>query len=283
MNADQKHPGNIYTCPMHPEVTGNKGCKCYKCGMTLIAVDTDGNNMYKVTVTAEPKHIEAGRPTNLCIAITERGRNVPLEVVHEKKMHLLIVNEELSWFDHIHPLEQPDGSYQISETFPTAGGYLLFTDYKPVGGSQDGHMHRIEVSGVIATPLKDLETKLVSTVDGYTVSLLNGNNLRTGTPQGLQFYMMKDGHVLLKKDMQPYLGAVAHIVMISKADYDFLHIHPVSDNRFPIYAETNIEKTGLHRIWVQFKTDNVVHTADFTVNVLKGEPPEMSNSKADHH
>ena len=42
--------------------------------------------------------------------------------------------------------------------------------------------------------------------------------------------------------MQPYLGATAHIVMINKADKDFLHIHPKSDYRFPIYAETYIEK-----------------------------------------
>lgn len=282
MNADQKHPGNVYTCPMHPEVTGNKGDQCPKCGMTLIPVEIGSNNMSDVTLTA-PQHIEAGRPANLCIVITEHGRNVPLEVVHEKKMHLIIVNEELSWFDHIHPLEQPDGTYQISETFPAAGSYLLFTDYKPTGGIQDRHMHRIEVSGVNATPPNDLETKLVSTVEGYTVSLLNGNNLRTGRQQGLQFYIMKDGYVLYKKDIQPYLGAAAHIVMISKADYDFLHIHPVSDNRFPVYAETNIEKAGLYRMWVQFKIDDVVYTADFTVNVSKGEQPEVNHGKAHHH
>lgn len=26
----------IYTCPMHPEVTGDKPGKCHKCGMDLI-------------------------------------------------------------------------------------------------------------------------------------------------------------------------------------------------------------------------------------------------------
>jgi hypothetical protein len=61
--------------------------------------------------------VEAGKPTNLSIAISEHGKNVPLEVVHEMKMHLLVVNEELTWFDHIHPEEQADGSYKVSETF----------------------------------------------------------------------------------------------------------------------------------------------------------------------
>ena len=52
--------------------------------------------------------------------------------------------------------------------------------------------------------------------------------------------------------MQPYLGATAHIVMINKADKDFLHIHPMSQ-RFPIYAETYIEKAGLYRMGYSLK------------------------------
>ena len=31
MESDSK----MYACPMHPEVTGNKGDKCTKCGMEL--------------------------------------------------------------------------------------------------------------------------------------------------------------------------------------------------------------------------------------------------------
>lgn len=29
------HNGQLYACPMHPEVTGHKGDKCPKCGMKL--------------------------------------------------------------------------------------------------------------------------------------------------------------------------------------------------------------------------------------------------------
>lgn len=77
--------------------------------------------------------------------------------------------------------------------------------------------------------------------------------------------------------MQPYLGATAHIVMINKADKDFLHIHPMSDKRFPIYAETYIEKAGLYRMWVQFKIDEKVHTADFTVVVSEGTKQKQAS------
>lgn len=273
----------MYTCPMHPEVTGNEGDKCPKCGMTLIPSDKDKGNKPEVKISTGSQYIEAGTPINLSISITEQDKNLTLDVVHEKKIHLLIVNEELSWFDHIHPEEQPDGEYHISETFPAAGKYLLFIDYKSSGGFQDVHMHRIEVQGIIPERTKMRQTKLVSTVNEYTVSLLNGAELTTKNVQYLQFSVVKNGRELEEKDMQLYLGATAHIVMISEADYKFLHIHPVFDRNFPIYAETIIKKDGIYRMWVQFKMEDKVHTADFTVNVLKVEQPVENHSEAHHH
>lgn len=34
-NASPQQQAQTYTCPMHPEVTGNKGETCPKCGMNL--------------------------------------------------------------------------------------------------------------------------------------------------------------------------------------------------------------------------------------------------------
>lgn len=42
MNTEhQQSLSNVYTCPMHPEVRGNKGDKCSECGMTLISAGED--------------------------------------------------------------------------------------------------------------------------------------------------------------------------------------------------------------------------------------------------
>ncbi|OYD42682.1 hypothetical protein [Sphingobacterium cellulitidis] len=244
---------------------------------------SDSKGKFEVKITSEPSVIEAGNPTNLSISITESGKNVPLEMVHEMKMHLLIVNEELTWFDHIHPEEQADGSYKVSETFPLAGKYLLFSDYKPNGAEGEVNKQTIEVKGTAAAQTTELKTKLVSPVDGFTVTLLNGEDFKTKRNQRLQFSVEKDGKHLEEKDMQNYLGVTAHIVMISKADKDFLHIHPVSKENFPIYAETHIEKAGLYRMWVQFKLNDVVHTADFTVTVVEGEKSANDHSSHHHH
>ena len=122
---------------------------------------------------------------------------------------------------------------------------------------------------------------MISTSGDYTVRLLNGNDLRTNQNQRLQFTIEKAGNALLEMDLQPYLGANAHIVMVGKTDYDFLHIHPVADRRFPIYAETHMDKPGLYRMWVQFKIEGNIHTADFTVSVSPGET--QHNNHQQHH
>lgn len=272
-----------YACSMHPEVTGKKGEKCSKCGMELEPIATEKVKSFEVKLSSNPEAIEAGKSAKLSISITEDGKNTAMDVVHEMKLHLLVMNEELTWFNHIHPEEQTDGTFNISETFPGGGKYLLFVDYKPKGASGKVKMLEIDVKGIPLKTSKIATEKLVSKVDNYTVTLTNGKDLKTDRGQLLKFTVEKEGKKLEEKDIQPYLGANAHIVMIAKETKDFLHIHPISDKKFPIYAETQVKKAGLYRMWVQFKIDGIVRTADFTVNVLEGTKSVNDNHDEHHH
>ncbi len=38
-----ENTAQIYTCSMHPEVTGSKGSKCPKCNMDLVLQEQNGN------------------------------------------------------------------------------------------------------------------------------------------------------------------------------------------------------------------------------------------------
>ena len=272
-----------HACSMHPEVKGIEGYKCTKCGMNLQPIKKDEINALKVDISSKQGVLESGKPVNFSISITDNGKNVPLEVQHDMKMHLLVVNEELTWFDHIHPEEQTDSTYNVSETFPFAGKYLMFTDFKAVGLSGTVDKQEIEVKGTPGNQVAKLDSKYVSKVDGYTVSLLNGEDFKTNRPQDLKFAIEKKGKKFQVADMQDYLGATAHIVMISQIDKDFLHIHPMSDKQYPIYAQTNINKPGIYRMWVQFKIDGKLQTADFTVNVAAGEKTEEGQNEHSHH
>lgn len=273
----------IFACPMHPEVTGKQGDKCTKCGMDLKAVNSTMEKAYQVVVTTSAKHIQAAKPVELSFAVKHKGEIVPLDVAHEMKYHLMVVSDDLTWFRHIHPEEQADGTYTITETFPAGGKYTLFSDLKPSDGEPTVDKQHLDVSGESSSTNEDVATKFVSEVDGYKVTLINGRDFKTNRTQDLEISIEKAGKKLSESDLEQYLGASAHIVMIGKVDKEFLHIHPVTDSRFPVFAQTHIKEAGLYRMWAQFKIDGVVHTADFTVDVVAGERGHHNNEKAHHH
>ena len=282
-NKHRTHQESTYTCPMHPDVKGTKGDKCPKCGMDLVVPSQENLAKVEVKLTTEPQSIGAGIPTELVFAFQENNNNTPLDISHEMKVHLLIVDENLTWFRHIHPKEMADGYYSITETFPFSGKFFLFSDFKPQGMASIVDKKEITVKGVSRNQNADFSTKLVSEVDGYTLTLENGNEFKTNSTQSLKFTVEKDGEKLSESDIEPYLGATAHIAMIGKEDKDFLHIHPISDKHFPIYAEAHIKKPGIYRIWVEFQTNGKVHTADFTVNVQQGNEEHPEGSEHHHH
>jgi hypothetical protein len=254
---------------MHRDIIGKRGDKCSKCGMDLVSVQQEKSDKYQMELTTLPQTVDAGKPTQLTLAIKKRGQMVSLDAWHERKIHLMIVSEDLSWFHHIHPEEQTDGSYAISETFPKGGKYLLFADFKPSGADQTLNKQEIEVQGIPFANDKEVSNKWISKVGGYTVTLENGNDFETRGMQPLEISIGKNGKKLQENDLQQYLGSSAHIVMIGKIGNKFLHIHPSSNSRFPIYAEANIQEGGTYRMWVQFKINGQVHTADFTVGVTQ--------------
>ena len=270
MNTHENHKSPAtYACPMHPEATGKQGDKCPQCGMELVSTANQSDHS-TVQLTTIPEVIEAGSRAELILVFKKSGRPINLQVAHEKKIHLMVISEDLSWFRHIHPEEQKDGSYKVSETFPHGGRYLLFADYTPAGGSQTISKQEIDVKGASNTKDVFSSLKTVSEVDGYKVTLENGSDLRTNRTQELKVLVEKDGKKLSENDIEQYLGATAHIVMVGQADKEYLHIHPVTNARYPIYAQTIIKKPGAYRIWVEFKAAGKVHTADFTVNVATG-------------
>lgn len=298
---DHDSTEQAYACPMHPEVTGKEGEECSKCGMKLVLVDKEASkNEYYMAFNATPS-IEAGKPATLSFTPKIKGNDsetVPLDVQHDKKLHLIVVSKDLSYFDHIHPEFQASGSYEISvlpkgkeyakgpfvnETkFEQGGDYVLFADYLPSGSTHQLERIELNVSGTPYQAKKFTEAKPVSKVDGFEVSLVpeGGKFLNKGTMH-ITGIVKKDGKEIPADQFENYLAAKAHVVMISEDTKDYLHVHPeVVDGRLDLHTEFG--KTGIFRGWLQFQTDGKVHTADFVVNVEEGTAPESEHASAEH-
>ncbi|MCT1530980.1 hypothetical protein M3B46_08245 [Sphingobacterium daejeonense] len=274
---------NNYTCPMHPEVRGNKGDKCPKCGMNLVPREGTEENSVDVSLEAEPEPIEEHQQVKLNFTFSEGNKPVLMEISHEMKVHLMVVNEDLTWFKHIHPEEKKTGLFTVTTIFPFAGKFILFSDFKPQNGSQNIDKKELTVQGKTKSESLEFIPKTVSNVDGYKLILENADHLDSGHSQSLKFSLEKDGKKLSESDLEQYLGASAHIAMIGVKDKNLIHVHPTSNNEYPIYAEAHIKNSGKYRIWVEFQTHGKVHLADFSIEVKEGKTKKGNDEHNVHN
>ena len=264
--------GHTYACPMHPEVTSTReGEKCPKCGMALVHNDHVANGKsYAMKFEPTPMQLTAGQPSQLVFMPQEVGNEaapVPLAVVHEKKIHLIIVSKDLGQFYHEHPEYTAQGNYKATYTFPKGGDYVLFQDYTPTGSGHQLGRQPISVKGPAYTPVKFKNDDMQWEKDGYQATLSFDKALTVGQLLGMKINITKGGQPVT--DLANYLGALGHVVVISEDTESYLHVHPneQADKGPAIGFNTNFEKPGLYRVFLQFNHAGKIHTGDFTINV----------------
>lgn len=265
---------HMYACPMHPEVTGKEGDECPKCGMKLEHNDNAGGlSNVKMQFATNPATVNPNQEVTLSLIPKLQDNDkeqVALDIEHEKKIHLIVVSDDLSYFDHIHPEINSDGAYIVQHKFPAGGKYTLFADYKPSGANHTVDNLTVNVTGNAPAAKKYSGDNLVKNVDGFTVTLTpEGGKFVTKSAMHINGAVTKDGKQIDPATMENYLGAKAHMVVVSLDEKKYLHVHPgVENGKFDLH--TTFDKPGVYRGWIQFQTDGKVHTADFVINVVAG-------------
>ncbi len=107
------------------------------------------NTNLKASFTFGSTSLKANDQKELTIQITDNaGKPVQdFQVNHEKLLHLIIVNHNLSFFQHIHPVYKENGKFTIDTSFPTGGDYKLIADFIPSGGTSTTLSQWVKVDG----------------------------------------------------------------------------------------------------------------------------------------
>jgi len=145
------------------------------------------------------------------------------------------------------------------------GTWRLFADFVPTAVGE-----KLTLGADLAVPGEYVPAPLpaetaTAEVDGYTVTLTG--HLEPGEESELTLTVSRDGRPVT--DLQPYLGASGHLVVLRDGDLAYLHAHPLDDGsagpdvRFATTAPT----VGNYRLFLDFKHGDVVRTAAFTVEV----------------
>jgi hypothetical protein len=182
-----------------------------------------------------------------------------LEVNHEKLLHLIIVDEHLDHFYHVHPEKVSNGTFKLNKDLPE-GTYKAFVDIKTknlayqvepiiftIGELESDHSHHS----------LQPDQALTKKVDGYEVTL-KMNQQKVNEPITLSFE-------LDQTDLQPYLGAMGHIVILNEEATNYIHVHPANKNE-PIF-ETQFDQPGIYKIWAEFKQNGIVRAFPFVVEI----------------
>jgi len=221
-------------------------------------------------VRTEPGDVQVGVPVTLQMMIhDDSGAMVEeFEVIHEKKIHLIVVREGLDEFAHVHPELHADGSFAIEHSFPKAGKYRLYVDHKPAGRQQATATGTIDVAGDA-----ELAEKLVPTApgrvegDGLAADVAIESGAESAT---LISFQVLDGDQPIE-NLEPYLGAMGHLVVISADGAEYVHAHPAEESQSApdgkVSFEAHFMKPGLYKSWGQFQRGGQVHTIPFVMRV----------------
>lgn len=265
-------PGMAATTSMDTSATTNHDEHSNMSGST-----TGGMNMENVgtvnglssvadgyRLVVEKSTLPKGKASTFFFHITDKaGMTVTkFGLDQTKRMHLIVASKDLSDYQHVHPVMAKDGTWSIPLTLPTSGGYRAFADFN-AGGKRHVLGANIQVPGSMSTmPLPALST--TARTDGYTVTMKAGR-LMPGKTESVKFTVTRDGQPVT--DLQPYLGALGHLVVLRSGTLEYLHVHPTSEGGSgpDITFDIDLETAGRYRAFLQFQTAGTVHTAAFTL------------------
>ncbi|RXZ79587.1 hypothetical protein EBB07_22165 [Paenibacillaceae bacterium] len=234
------------------------------------AIEQPGNSL-KASFSFRSETVKANENSDLNIQITDSDGNSvnEFELNHEKLMHLIVVSKDLSFFNHIHPEYNTNGKFAIETSFPNGGEYKVFSDFVPKGGANTTLSEWVKVEGEekAQEPI-EADTKLVKVVDGKEVELTLSST-KAKDEVTLTFNIVDAQTKKAISDLEQYLGAVGHVVILSDDVEQYLHVHPVDEKATGPKAEfmTSFPNSGTYKIWGQFQHQGEVFTVPFVVDI----------------
>ncbi len=242
---------------------------------------------YCLKSDAENKRYSVNNPNLYSFSIVDDQSNPVKDfaITHTKLMHVIVVRKDLAHFQHVHPeFNEITAVFTLSNLiFPADGDYRIFADFAPLGAMMDP-------DGV---PLVVTISEDVKVGDNYNQKLLGSEEnkktfdgieftlnptptpLRAGQESMLTFDLKSNGKAVT--DMETYLGALGHSVVLREGSLDFIHVHPMErvTPHGTLEFMVTFPAAGKYKVFTQFQRNGKIITTDFVVSVAKGSGVPM--------
>jgi hypothetical protein len=230
-------------------------------------------------LVADEVSVTADTPSQYTFRIvTDDGSPVTdFDVLHDRRLHLIVLSRNLIDYLHLHPAMDAGGSWQITIPPLHPGSYRVYADFQPTGADRMTLGTDLQVPGPVGTvPLPAAMS--VAETDGYQVTMSGVPVVGSST---IEFDVSRDGEAIAT---DPYLGAAGHLIVIRTGDLGYLHVHPMDGDYSTVRFDADFPTPGTYRLFFDFAHDDAVHTAAFTITVpareLHGATP--GDTTADH-
>lgn len=166
------------------------------------------------------------------------------------RLHLLLVSDDLSSFQHLHPMMDAAGTWSTPVAWPAAGPYRLVADIRPAGGEA------MALGTDLLVPGPSAAQPLPAPLDDVI------------TPEGLRV-VRDDGAFTVSPavELEPYLGQAAHLVAFRAGNSMYRHLHAESTGAPGEFGFAWDLPPGTWRLFLQFSRLGQVITVPFTVEV----------------
>ena len=221
-----------------------------------------GGDRYQMVVDEAPSRAGARAQRYAFRIERSPGQTVrDFQVEHTKRMHLIVVRSDLTGFQHLHPTMADGGTWRGSIRLRKGGEYRMFADFRHAAKRRTLAAD-VPVEGEFKRATLPAPSPYARSDGGLDVVLYHHGS-GAGAPAHVQFEVAEGGRPVTA-ELQPYLGALGHLVAIREGDLKYLHTHP--DAAAPAF-HVEYPTAGNYRVFVQFRHRGRVHTAAFTVTV----------------
>jgi DMSO/TMAO reductase YedYZ heme-binding membrane subunit len=241
--------------------------------------DHNSGTRYRL-IAKTPVLIETEKPTPIRLEIYDWDTRTALRsffLMHHQSMHLVIVNDTLDWFSHVHPV-RTNIYFDSVVTFPKGGTYYAYATVNPENVGDLTLSTTLQVTGdPKAAPPTSEDSSIKVTMTSK--DRLAAADLISGKEK-IRFVVKDAKSGIVLPTIEEYLGDLGHLVMINRDTLEYMHIHPdlkkekyeqLTDTgkEIPFIVDsthTNIKK-GSYRLFVEFAHNARIHTNQFDLEL----------------
>jgi hypothetical protein len=266
-----------FWCPMHPSIRSGAPGKCALCGMQLIEITNPTYIPYRLDVEVKPRQLRSGQRGRLKLLVRDPRTDAVVqrfEPMHERIFHLFVISHDLQYFQHAHPVLKSDGSLELDIVLPRPGPYQLYGDFLPSGGFPQFVQKSLitaDFKGSLTSARSRLAPDVEAQVDqGLRVSLDMSKPI-AGREQLVRCVIHDAATGAPVTDLEPFLGAPGHMLIVSEDLVEGSHTHPVEGIASPegpeVVFQVLFPRAVQYRVWAQFQRGGRVVTVAFTIPV----------------